>query len=196
MSTNNLIKISTYTNDYGFKVPYLLEIGSPKETNYTTICYPIGNSIFGGNFILEIDYSSLNSTPINPYTKYILNSKSNISLTKEIIKMIFDKKTNKTYKINKLSFDFELNSITNSNCHILISVNDCSKLFANLKLYSLSDVLKWDDTNSLKPFYLKLLVDDFPTNEDLFDYANQLYKVKASLLPKNKNSVEVSNVNE
>lgn len=31
MSTNNLIKLSTYKNDFGFKVPYLLEIGRPKK---------------------------------------------------------------------------------------------------------------------------------------------------------------------
>lgn len=48
MATNNLIKLSTYKNDFGFKVPYLLEIGSPQADNYTALCYPIGNSIFGG----------------------------------------------------------------------------------------------------------------------------------------------------
>ena len=47
MSANNLVKLSTYRNECGFKVPYLLEIGRPQETNYTAICYPIGNSIFG-----------------------------------------------------------------------------------------------------------------------------------------------------
>ena len=84
MSTNNLIKFSIYKNDFGFKVPYLLEIGSPQEDNYTALCYPIGNSIFGGNFILDIDYISSKGTFVNPYTSYGLNSgsKSNISLTK------------------------------------------------------------------------------------------------------------------
>ena len=56
MSANRLVKLSTYKNDFGFNVPYLLEIGYPQETNYTAICYPIGSSIFGGNFALDIEY--------------------------------------------------------------------------------------------------------------------------------------------
>lgn len=202
MPTNNLIKLSTYKNDFGFKVPYLLEIGSPQETNYTALCYPIGNSIFGGNFIIDIDYISPKGTFVNPYTSYGLNSgsKSNVSLTKEIVKMIFDKKTKRRYKLGTLScefgFEFELKTLTASNCGIEISVSGGSKLFVNLNFYSIVDVLKWDDTFPVKSLYLKLLSDNFSTKEDLIDCANQLYSVKDSLLAQSTNLGGTFSVNK
>lgn len=202
MPTNNLIKLSTYKNDFGFKVPYLLEIGSPQEDNYTALCYPIGNSIFGGNFIIDIDYISPKGTFVNPYTSYGLNSgsKSNVSLTKEIVKMIFDKKTKRRYKLGTLScefgFEFELKTLTASNCGIEISVSGGSKLFVNLNFYSIVDVLKWDDTFPVKSLYLKLLSDNFSTKEDLIDCANQLYSVKDSLLAQSTNLGGTFSVNK
>jgi hypothetical protein len=202
MSANNLVKLSTYRNEFGFKVPYLLEIGYPQETNYTAICYPIGNSIFGGNFALDVDYRLIDGTSVNPYNLYTLNSgsKSNISLTKEILKMIFDKRIKKNYKVGTLSrdfgFEFKLNSITCSSCSITISVSDGSKVFVSLRLYSLVDVNKWGSSNPTKNFYLKLLSDNFPTKDNLYDCAKQLYKVKNSLLAMNRNLIEVTNVNK
>ena len=202
MSTNNLIKLSTYKNDFGFKVPYLLEIGRPQETNYTAICYPIGNTVFGGNFALGVDYRLVDGTSVNPYNLYTLNSgsKSNVSLIKEILNMIFDKRTKRKYKVGTLSrdfgFEFELNFITGSSCSITISVSNGSRVFINLRLYSLVDVNKWDNSNPTKSFYLKLLSDNFPTKDDLYDCAKQLYKVKNSLLATNRNLIEVSNVNK
>lgn len=202
MSTNNLIKFSTYTNEFGFKVPYLLEIGSPQELNYTAICYPIGSSNFGGNFALDIEYRLLDGTLVNPYIRYRLNSgsKSNVSLTKEIVKMIFDKKTKRRYKLGTLScefgFEFELKTLTASNCGIEISVSGGSKLFVNLNFYSIVDVLKWDDTFPVKSLYLKLLSDNFSTKEDLIDCANQLYSVKDSLLAQSTNLGGTFSVNK
>ena len=202
MSTNNLIKLSTYKKDFGFKVPYLLEIGRPQEANYIAICYPIGNSIFGGNFALDVDYRLIDGSSINPYTGYDLGSgsKSNVSLTKEILKMIFDKRTKRKYKAGTLSrnlgFEFKINSLTDSSCSITISVSDGSKVFVSLRLYSLVDVNKWGSSNPTKNFYLKLLSDNFPTKDDLYDCAKQLYKVKNSLLATNRNLIEVSNVNK
>ena len=192
MSTNNLIKLSTYNGDFGFKVPYLLEIGSTQELNYTAICYPIGNSIFGGNFALDIEFRLLDGTLVNPYIRYGLNSgsKSNVSLTKEIVKMIFDKRTKRRYKIGTLScelgFEFELKTLTTSNCSIVVSVSDGSKLLVYLDFYSIVDVLNWDDTIPINSFYLDLLSDKFPTKDDLFDCAKQLYSVKSSLLTQGK----------
>lgn len=192
MSTTNLFKLSTYKNDFGFKVPYLLEIGSPQETNYTAVCYPIGNSIFGGNFALDIEYRLFDGTLVNPYIRYGLNSgsRSTVSFTKEIVKMIFDKRTKRRYKIGTLScelgFEFELKTLTTSNCNIVVSVSDGSKLLVYLDFYSIVDVLKWDDTIPIKSFYLDLLSDQFPTKDDLFDCAKQLYSVKSSLLTQDK----------
>ena len=202
MPTNDLIKLSTYKNDFGFKVPYLLEIGSPQETNYTSLCYPIGNSIFGGNFILDIDYISPEGSFVNPYTSYGLNlgSKSNVSLTKEIVKMLFDKKLKRKYKLGTLSsefgFELEVKTLTASNCGIELSVSDGSKLFVNLNFYSIVDVLKWDDTFPVKSLYLKLLSDNFSTKEDLLDCAKQLYSVKNFSLAQGKNLGGVSSVNK
>ena len=202
MPINNLIKLSTYKNDFGFKVPYLLEIGSPQEDNYTALCYPIGNSIFGGNFILDIDYISSKGTFVNPYTSYGLNSgsKSNISLTNEIVKMIFDNKLKRKYKLGTLSsefgFELEVKTLTASNCGIELSVSDGSKLFVNLNFYSIVDVLKWDDTFPVKSLYLKLLSDNFSTKEDLLDCAKQLYSVKNFSLAQGKNLGGVSSVNK
>lgn len=202
MSTNNLIKLSTYKNDFGFKVPYLLEIGSPQETNYTALCYPTGNSIFGGNFIIDIDYISPKGTFVNPYTSYGLNSgsKSNVSLTKEIVKMIFDNKLKRRYNLGTLSsefgFEFELKTLTASNCGIELSVSDGSKLFVHSNFYSIVDVLKWDDTFPVKNLYLKLLSDNFATKEDLVECANQLYKLKNYLLTQSKDLGGVSSVNK
>lgn len=192
MSTNNLVKLSTYKNDFGIKVPYLLEIGCPQEINYTVICYPIGNSIFGGNFALDIDYRLIDGTLVNPYSCYNLNSgsKSTISLTKEILKMIFDKRTKRRYKVGTLShafgFEFELTSLTSSSCELIISVSDGSKVFVNMNLYSLVDVLNWDDSNPIKSFYLDLLADTFSTKDDLFNCAKQLYKIKTSRFTKSR----------
>ena len=202
MPTNDLIKLSTYKNDFGFKVPYLLEIGSPQETNYTALCYPIGNSIFGGNFILDIDYISPEGSFVNPYTSYGLNlgSKSNVSLTKDIVKMLFDKKLKRKYKLGTLSsefgFELEVKTLTASNCGIELSVSDGSKLFVNLNFYSIVDVLKWDDTFPVKSLYLKLLSDNFSTKEDLLDCAKQLYSVKDSLLAQSKDLGGVFSVNK
>ena len=202
MATNNLIKLSTYKNDFGFKVPYLLEIGNPQETNYTALCYPIGNSIFGGNFIIDIDYISPKGTFVNPYMSYGLNSgsKSNVSLTKEIVKMIFDKRTKRRYKLGTLSsefgFELEVKTLTNSNCGIEISVSDGFKLFVNLNFYSIVDILKWDDTFPVKSLYLKLLSDNFSTKEELVECATQVYKLKNSFLAQSKNLGEVSSVNK
>ena len=202
MSSNNLVKLSTYKNDFGFKVPYLLEIGYPQETNYTAICYPVGNSIFGGSFALDIDYRLIDGSSINPYTGYNLGSgsKSNVSLIKEILNMIFDKRTKRKYKVGTLSrdfgFEFELNFITGSSCSITLSVSNGSRVFINLRLYSLVDVNKWNNSNPTKSFYLKLLSDNFPTKDDLYDCAKQLYKVKDSLLKTNRNLNEVPNANK
>lgn len=202
MLENNLVKISTYKNDFGFKVPYLLEIGRPQETNYTAICYPIGSSIFGGNFALDIDYRLVDGITINPYTRYSLSSgsNSNVSLAKEILKMIFDKRTKRKYKVGTLShdlgFEFVLNSITGSSCSITISVSNGSMVFVNLRLYSLVDVNKWNSSNPTKSFYLKLLSDNFPTKDDLYDCAKQLYKLKNSLLVQSRDLGGVSSVNK
>lgn len=202
MATNNLIKLSTYKNDFGFKVPYLLEIGSPQADNYTALCYPIGNSIFGGNFIIDIDYISPKGTFVNPYTSYGLNSgsKSNVSLTKEIVKMIFDNKLKRGYKLGTLScefgFELEVKTLTNSNCGIEISVSDGSKLFVNLNFYSIVDVLKWDGNNPIKSFYLKLLSDNFSTKEELYECATQLYRLKNSLIEQSKDVGGVSSVDK
>ena len=202
MPTNDLIKLSTYKNDFGFKVPYLLEIGSPQETNYTALCYLMGNSIFGGNFILDIDYISPEGSFVNPYTSYGLNSgsKSNVSLTKEIVKMLFDKKLKRKYKLGTLSsefgFELEVKTLTASNCGIELSVSDGSKLFVNLNFYSIVDVLKWDDTFPVKSLYLNLLSDNFSTKEDLLDCAKQLYSVKNFSLAQGKNLGGVSSVNK
>jgi hypothetical protein len=193
MSANRLVKLSTYKNDFGFNVPYLLEIGYPQETNYTAICYPIGSSIFGGNFALDIEYRLVDGSSVNPYAKYDLNSgsRSNISLIKEVLKMIFDKRTKRRYKVGTLSlnlgFVFELNSVTDSSSSVTISASNGSKVFVNLRLYSLVEVNKWSNSNPTKNFYLNLLSDNFSTKDDLFRCASQLYRVKTSLLAKNKN---------
>lgn len=201
MLINNLIKLSTYKSDFDIKVPYLLEIGLPQETDYSAIFYPVGNSIFNKNSVLDIDYRLIDGTLVNPYTRYNLNSgsKPNVSLTKEILKMIiFDDKSKRRYKVGTLScdfgFEFELNSITNSSCDIIISASDGSKVFIHLSLYSLSDILKWSDSNPIKKFYVDLLADTFSTKDLLFNCAKQLYKVKTSSLT--KNLVEISNVNK
>ena len=99
--------------------------------------------------------------------------------------MILDKRTKRCYKVGTLSrdlgFEFKLSSITDSSCGILISVSDGSEVYVNLGLHSLSDILKWGDSNPTKRFYLDLLADTFSTKEALFDCAKQLYKVKNSL---------------
>lgn len=202
MSTNKLVRLSTYTGDYGIKVPYLLEIGHPQESNYTAICYPIGNTVFGSSFVLDIGYKLVDGTSVNPYTKYNLGSgsKSNISLTKEILKMIFDKRMKRRYKVGTLSrdlgFEFKLDSITASSCGISLYVSDGSRVYVNLGLHSLSDILKWSDSIPTKGFYLKLLSDNFSTREDLFECATQLYRLKNSLLTQNKELGGVSSVNK
>lgn len=193
MSANRLVRFSSYTSDYGIKVPYLLEIGRPQDSNYTAICYPIGYTIFGRSFVLDIDYKLVDGTPVNPYTRYKLGSgsKSNISLTKEILKMIFDKRMKRRYKVGTLSrdlgFEFKLDSITASSCGISLYVSDGTRVYVNLGLHSLSDILKWGDSNPTKRFYLDLLADTFSTKEALFDCAKQLYKVKNSLPTRSRN---------
>lgn len=201
MSTNKLVRLSTYTGDYGIKVPYLLEIGHPQEPNYTAICYPIGNTVFGSSFVLDIGYKLVDGTLVNPYTKYNLGSgsKSNISLTKEILKMIFNKRMKRRYKVGTLSldlgFEFKLDSITASSCGISLYVSDGSRVYVNLGLHSLSDILKWSDFIPTKGFYLDLLADTFSTKEALFDCAKQLYRLKIQYLHSQKLG-EVSNVNK
>lgn len=124
---------------------------------------------------------------------YDLNSgsRSNISLIKEVLKMIFDKRTKRRYKVGTLSlnlgFVFELNSVTDSSSSVTISASNGSKVFVNLRLYSLVEVNKWSNSNPTKNFYLNLLSDNFSTKDDLFRCASQLYRVKTSLLAKNKN---------
>lgn len=202
MSANRLVRISSYTSDYGIKVPYLLEIGHPQEANYTAICYPIGDTIFGRSFVLDISYKLVDGTSVSPYTRYNLGSgsKSNISLTKEILKMIFDKRMKRRYKVGTLSrdlgFEFKLDSTTASSCGISLYVSDGTRVYVNLGLHSLSDILKWSDSIPTKNFYLKLLSDNFSTRKDLFECATQLYRLKNSLLTQNKESGGVSSVNK
>ena len=104
--------------------------------------------------------------------------------------MIFDNKLKRKYKLGTLSselgFEFELKTLTTSNCSIAFSVSDGSKLFVNLNFYSIVDVLKWDDTFPVKSLYLKLLSDNFSTKEDLVECATQVYRLKTSFLAQNK----------
>ena len=74
MSTHDVIKFSTYTGNFGFKVPYLLEIGYPYESNYTAIYYTIGDLTFYTNAILDFSYNLADETVINPYKLYNLGS--------------------------------------------------------------------------------------------------------------------------
>lgn len=133
---------------------------------------------------------------------YGLNSgsKSNISLTKEIVKMIFDNKLKRKYKLGTLSsefdFEFELKTLTASNCGIEISVSAGSKLFVNLNFYSIVDVLKWEDIFPVKSLYLKLLSDKFSTKEDLVECATQVYRLKNSVLAQRKDLGGVFSVNK
>lgn len=76
MSTHDVIKFSTYTGNFGLKIPYLLEIGYPYESNYTAIYYTIGDLTFYTNAILDISYNLANGTVINPYKLYNLGSGS------------------------------------------------------------------------------------------------------------------------
>ena len=69
-------------------------------------------------------------------------------------------------------------------------------VFVNLRLYSLVDVNKWNSSNPTKSFYLKLLSDNFPTKDDLYDCAKQLYKLKNSLLTQSRDLGGVSSVNK
>ena len=105
--------------------------------------------------------------------------------------MIFDKRTKRRYKVGTLSlnlgFVFELNFVTDSSSSVTISASNGSKVFVNLRLYSLVEVNKWSNSNPTKNFYLNLLSDNFSTKDDLFRCASQLYRVKTSLLAKNKN---------
>lgn len=143
-----------------------------------------------------------NGTFVNPYTSYGLNSgsKSNVSLTKEIVKMIFENKLKRMYNLGTLScefgFELEVKTLTNSSCGIELSVSDGSKLFVNLNFYSIVDVLKWDDTFPIKSFCLNLLSDNFSTKEDLHDCATQLYRLKKSLIEQNKDIGGVFSVNK
>lgn len=70
---------------------------------------------------------------------------------------------------------------------LLISASNGSKVFVNLRLYSLVEVNKWSNSDPTKNFYLNLLSDNFSTKDDLFRCASQLYRVKTYLLAKNKN---------
>lgn len=114
--------------------------------------------------------------------------------------MIFDNKLKRRYNLGTLSsefgFEFELKTLTASNCGIELSVSDGSKLFVHSNFYSIVDVLKWDDTFPVKNLYLKLLSDNFVTKEDLVECANQLYKLKNYLLTQSKDLGGVSSVNK
>lgn len=195
MSTHDVIKFSTYTGNFGLKIPYLLEIGYPYESNYTAIYYTIGDLTFYTNAILDISYNLADGTVINPYKLYNLGSgfKSRVSITKEILRLIVvEGKSKRTYKVGALSrdfgFEFEVTAISSSRCSLTISVSDRSKFYVTMNFYSLVDVMKLQDSDLRKQLYLKLLSDNFPDKESLIQCAKQLYEVNSS------NSLGVYNV--
>ena len=197
MSNHDVINFSTYTGNFGLKTPYLLEIGFPYENNYTAIYYSIGNLTFYTNALLDISYNLSDGVIINPYEFYNLSSgsKQTVSVTKEILKLIVvEEKSKKTYKVGTLSknfgFEFEITDISSSRCSVTISVNDGSKFYVTMSLYSLVDVMRLQESDPRKLLYLELLNDNFPDKESLMNCAEQLYKLNSS------NLNGVSNVNE
>ena len=186
MSTSNLIKFSTYTGNFGLKIPYLLEIGYPYESNYTAIYYTIGDLTFYTNAILDISYNLADGPVINPYKLYHLGSgsKSRVSITKEILRLIVvEGKSKRTYKVGTLSrdfgFEFEVTTISSSRCSLTVSVSDGSKFYVTVNFYSLVDVMKLQDSDLRKQLYLKLLSDNFPDKESLIQCAEQLYSLNS-----------------
>lgn len=196
MSTHDVIKFSTYTGNFGLKIPYLLEIGYPYESNYTAIYYTIGDLTFYTNAILDISYNLADGTVINPYKLYNLGSgsKSRVSITKEILRLVVEGKVKRTYKVGTLSrnfgFEFEVTAISSSRCSLTVSVSDGSKFYVTVNFYSLVDVMKLQESNPRKQLYLKLLSDNFPDKESLIQCAELLYSLNSS------NSDGVSNVNK
>lgn len=197
MSTRDVIKFSTYTGNFGLKIPYLLEIGYPYESNYTAIYYTIGDLTFYTNAILDISYNLADGTVINPYKLYNFGSgsKSRVSITKEILRLIVvEGKAKRTYKVGTLSrdfgFEFKVTAISSSRCSFTISVSDGSKFYVTMNFYSLVDVMKLQDSDLRKQLYLKLLSDNFPDKESLIQCAELLYSLNSS------NSDGVSNVNK
>ena len=197
MSTYDVIKFSTYTGTFCLKLPYLLEIGYPYESNYTAIYYTIGDLTFYTNAILDISYNLADGTVISPYKAYNLGSgsKSRVSITKEIFRLIVvEGKSKRTYKVGTLSrdfgFEFEVTAISSSRCSLTVSVSDGSKFYVTVNFYSLVDVMKLQESDLRKQLYLKLLSDNFPDKESLLRCAEQLYSLNSS------NSDGVSNVNK
>ena len=197
MSNSDLIKFSTYTGNFGLKIPYLLEIGYPYESNYTAIYYTIGDLTFYTNAILDISYNLADGPVINPYKLYNFGSgsKSRVSITKEILRLIVvEGKSKRTYKVGTLSrdfgFEFEVTAISSSRCSLTISVSDGSKFYVTMNFYSLVDVMNLQDSDLRKQLYLKLLSDNFPDKESLIQCAKQLYSLNSS------NSDRVSNANK
>lgn len=194
MSIRSSVRFSTYKGSFGFKVPYLLEMGFPYEESYTAIYYSVGNSIFYANSVLDVSYNLANGIEINPYRLYNLSSgsKSNVSITKEIFKLaVLERKSKRTYKVGTLSrvfgFEFVITAISSSRCSVTVSVSDGSKFYVTLSLYSLVDIMRLQESNPRKQLYLKLLEDNFPDKESLMDCAEQLYNLRAN---------GVSNVNK
>lgn len=194
MSIRNSIRFSTYKGSFGFKVPYLLEMGFPYEESYTAIFYTVGNSIFYANSIIDVSYNLTNGVSINPYNLYNLSSesKSNVSIVKEILKLaVLERKSKRTYKVGTLArdfgFEFVITAISSSRCSVTVSVSNGSKFYVTLSLYSLVDVMKLQESNPRKQLLLKLLEDNFPDKESLMDCAEQLYNLRTN---------GVSNVNK
>ena len=197
MSNHNVITFSTYTGNFGFKIPYLLEIGYPYESTYTAIYYTIGDLTLYTNAVLDISYNLADGTVINPYKLYSLGlgSKSNVSITKEFLKLIVvEGKSKRTYKVGTLSrdfgFEFEVTAVSSSRCSLTVSVSDGFKFYVTMSLYSLVDVMKLQESDFRKQLYLKLLSDNFSDKESLIQCVEQLYSLNSS------NLGEVSNVNK
>ena len=194
MSIRNSIRFSTYKGSFGFKVPYLLEMGFPYEESYTAIFYTVGNSIFYANSIIDVSYNLTNGVSINPYNLYNLSSgsKSNVSIVKEILKLaVLERKYKRTYRVGTLSrdfgFEFVITAISSSRCSVIVSVSDGSKFYVTLSIYSLVDIMKLQESDPRKQLCLKLLDNNFPDKESLMDCAEQLYNLRTN---------GVSNVNK
>lgn len=187
MSIRNSIRFSTYKGSFGFKVPYLLEVGFPYEESYTAIYYTVGNSIFYANSIIDASYNLANGVAINPYNLYNLSSgsKSNVSIVKEILKLaVLERKSKRTYKVGTLSrdfgFEFVITTISSSRCSVIVSVSDGSKFYVTLSLYSLVDIMRLQESDARKQLLLKLLDNNFPDKESLMDCTEQLYNLRTN----------------
>lgn len=190
MSIRNLIRFSTYKGSFGFKVPYLLEMGFPYEESYTAIFYTVGNSIFYANSIIDVSYNLTDGVSINPYNLYNLSSgsKSNVSIAKEILKLaVLERKSKRTYRVGTLSrdfgFEFVITAISSSRCSVTVSVSDGSKFYVTLSLYSLVDIMRLKESDPRKQLYLKLLGNNFTDKESLMDCAEQLYNLITNGVP-------------